>query len=355
MTSVPQRQLCIHCGNSYRAGAQFCPRCGSPDPAGTAAAAHAAPPPPAPPPGQPFPAAETFASQGQVRQNQTYVGNRLMYSRNGQVEASFLNVVTGRMVWAHLKSVLVIEAIIWFIAALVTIPLSIASSLNSLGGGGESGTASVLRVLFLFLAIGVLIVMFSGQVQEPMSEWELLLDERSVSADAAYAAMARALQRRAIPAQVFFQQIAKDTTTRTVGNYLVVRNDPYVVYVSVVPYGTGLYLSWSMWREQPVTRLYAEWFRQARNKRAGAGTLLHYMLRAEDARALRETVHNAVRDGVEAAIAGQRVNLKTAFGGHVPPVSSASASVPPTSSGALLPPMPPMPPMPPVPGANGRA
>jgi hypothetical protein len=284
-----------------------------------------------------------------------------MYTRGGSVEASFLNIVTGRMVWSHLKRVLVTQAVVWVLAALVTLPLSVQASVSTaVGGADDSGLVFLLRILFALVSIGLLVTAFTGQVQEPMSEWELMLDERSVSGDAAYAAIAGALQRRQVPALVYAQQIVKDTPSRTTGNYLVVRDDPYVVYVSVVPFGTGLYLSWSMWREQRAGRLYAEWFRQARNRRAGTGTLVHHMLRAEDARALRETVHNAVRDGVETAIAGQQVSLEAAFGGRVPPITTASATAPSTAIGTPLPPMPPLPPLPPaaplppLPPAPGR-
>ncbi|MGY1689783.1 hypothetical protein [Geodermatophilus sp. SYSU D01105] len=344
MTSTMSPPLCLDCGHACRPGAQFCPRCGSRQPLGAApadaGAGRAAGP-------------GSFAAQGQVRQNQTYVGNRLMYTRGGSVESSFLNVVTGRMVWGHLKRVLVTQAVVWVLAAIVTVPLQVQEAASAAVGEDGGGLAFFLRMIFLFLSVGLLVTAFTGQVQEPMSEWELLLDERSVSGDAAYAAIAGALQRRQVPALVYAQQIVKDTPSRTTGNHLVVRDDPYVVYVSVVPFGTGLYLSWTMWREQSVGRLYGEWFRQVRNRRAGTGTLLHHMLRAEDARALRETVHNAVRDGVETAIAGQQVSLETAFGGRVPPVTTASATTPSSSIGAPLPLMPPLPPLPPMPPAPG--
>jgi hypothetical protein len=235
MTSTASLALCLSCGNACRPGAQFCPRCGTPRPVPET--------PVIAPETVSSPAAEpgAFAAQGQVRQNQTYVGNRLMYTRDGHIEAGFLNVVTGRMVWGHLKRVLVTQAVVWVLAVLVTLPLSVQASVSTVvGEDGGSGMVPFLRAVFALVSIGLLVSAFRGQVQEPMSEWELMLDERSVSADAAYA-----------------------------------------------------------------------------------------------------------------AIAGQQVSLEVAFGGRVPPVTTASATTSSsTTIGAPLPPMPPLPPLPPAPGGS---
>jgi hypothetical protein len=278
-----------------------------------------------------------------VHQNQTYIGNRLMFSRHGEVEANFANVVSGGMIWGHLKSVLATQLVLWVIGLAILIPMSLFNAVRSFGTQTTSAGTVLVGLVFTGLSIVLLISAFRGQLQQPMSEWELLLDDRSLSSDSAYAAISMALQRRAVPAAVYAQRITQDVTTGAIGNYLVVRARPYVVYVSVLPYGTSLYLAWTMWREQSVLSLYGEWFRQVRNNWAGTNTLLNMLLRAESARALRETVHNAVRDGVETAIEGRQIALSSAFGPNVPAVTARSQNAP-VPAGAREVPVPPLPP-----------
>lgn len=322
MTTASLDGSATRCRHPRRPGALFCTECGLPVPADDVddAAGAATSPVDASVVGT-----DAFASQGQLRQNQTYVGGRLMFTRNGDVEATFANIVGGGVIWGHLKGVLIVQLVVWFVAALFLVPTYALGAAQSQFGGstGLVSGAAFLNLVFLVVSLALLVLAFTGWDQQPMSEWELLLDERSVSADSAYAAIALALDRRDVPADVQPQRIAIDTTRGQVGNYLVVRSAPYAVYVSVLPYGTGLYLAWAMWREQRVLSLYAEWFRQLRNRWAGAGSLLHLLLRAEEARALRETVHNAVRDGVEAAVLRKKVDLQDAFGRQVPKVRSA--------------------------------
>lgn len=344
--SVP----CRSCGQTVAHGDPYCQHCGQPDPtAGGGPSSTWSPTgtPSAPPPNaETAHVEETFAAQGQVRQNQTYVGNRLMFTRHGEVESNFANVVSGGMVWAHFKRVLVTQVIVWVVALVILIPMSLLAAARSFGTETGSPGTVLVGLLFTAISIGLLISAFRGLLQQPMSEWELLLDERSPSSDSAYAAISLALQRRAVPAAVYAQRIAQDVTTGAVGNYLVVRARPYVVYITVLPYGTGLYLAWSMWREQRVISLYAEWFRQLRNNWAGTGSLLNMLLRAETARALRETVHNAVRDGVETAIEARNVELSSAFGASVPAVVAAPHGTPLSASAAREIPVPPRPPRP---------
>lgn len=346
MTTAPSNVFCTSCGQSLRPEAAFCQSCGASAPGlGNGPTPTPEPTPATPPPATPGPATpgpgtppsvplgpetEAFASQGQVRQNQTYVGNRLMFTRNGEVESSFLNIISTAMIWQHFKSVLIFEGMVWFAGLVVLVPLNIVGLINTASEGENSleGITSLLSFVIMAAAIGVLIWSFSGITQEPMSEWELLLDGRSVSADSAYAAVALALQQRSVPAHVVPTRIAVDPSRGLVRNYLTISTPPYVIYVSVIPYGTGLYLAWTMWREQKITTLYREWFRQLRNQRSGAGSYLHMMLNAEYARALRETVHNAMRDGVETAISAQTVSLSEAFAGRIPTVTRDSSTAP---------------------------
>jgi hypothetical protein len=313
--------ICSNCRTSLPPDVAFCTRCGRPVDASSPSAHLTIPVQPGMPPtydryerGQASPVeddpgARSFASESDVRQNQTYVGNRLMFTRNGEVEVNFANIVTGQLVWGHVKRVLITQLLVSVIGStgIGLLQLAIAAwQVSHYQVPKLNGFIVFLSVLLLVVSVTLLVLAFSGSLRQPMSEWELLLDDRALRVDDAYGAISSALARRRTPAFVTPEFISSDVVGGQSRKYLIVRNEPYVVYISVMGYGTGLYLAWSMWREQRVVSLYAEWFKQLRNRWSGAGSLLHFLLRAEGARALRETVHNAMREGVESALAEQR-------------------------------------------------
>jgi len=351
------RQPCAECGEPLGQEDAFCGGCGAKvaDPSLPAlpfaaprpvSSPPVTPPPPSfaspsPPTSESF--APKFAAVGEVSQNSTYVGNRLLFTRNQDVELSFVTLITIGMIWTQVKILLFLEFVAWLVSfVLVLISWLIA------GRGAASFMIFVAFALYLF----VLIAWLRSGTQEPISEWELLIDGKSTSADDAYAAIALSLSQRAVPADVRPQRIVSDVKSGQVRNYLTVRRDNFAIYVSVIPYGTGLYVAWSMWRELTTAQTVADWFRQRRNRSSGAGGLLNMMLRAEPVRAMREVVHNAVREGVEVALAGTRVDLAAAFGGNPPRVGHAAT---PTAPPSNLPPRPNFPPPPPAPGASGSA
>ena len=326
--------VCLNCGWQLQVDDMFCANCGTEvtTPAVATPSSPSAVPYPAPAPITGWPARaehqQDFAAAGETSQNQTYVGNRLMFTRNQDVEVSFVSLITIGMVWSQIKILLLQEFLLWLISVVLF------WICYFIGGKDFATLIGILAVIAYFV---VFIAWLRSGTQEPISEWELLIDGKSTSADDAYGAIALSLNRRAVPAFVQPQRIVSDVSSGQARNYLTVSRDNFSVYVSVIPFGTGLYVAWSMWRELTTARTIADWFRQRRNRRAGAGGLLNMMLRAEPVRAMREVVHNAVREGVEVALAGTRVDLASAFGGTAPPISRAG-SAPKTPS--TLPPRP---------------
>ncbi len=296
---------CGRCGVELPPGSGNCTTCGTPR-------THAQPQAV-----QPAPAGGSFASSGQLRQNQTYVGQRLLFAKNGQVEDAFANLVTGSMILKHFLATQFAQALLWVLCFIVPGLLSLIMSGFKVKG---AGVPLFFMLLYFPLMIGIYVFALMYFRYQPLSEWEILLDERSPNADTTFAAINQALQRRDLPAQVYPMRISTDPTTGVVGNYLVMSKQRFTVFITVRPYGNGLYVAWSMWHQSRYWRLYLDLLLLAFNTIIGKASLMHRLLRAEEARAMRETVHNAVRDGVESALAQERLDVVAAFNGVVPPV-----------------------------------
>ena len=89
-----------------------------------------------------------------------------------------------------------------------------------------------------------------------------------------------------------------------VNNRLVITERTYVAYVSVFGFGTSLYVGWMMWRSRRGATLIGQFLKDLIGGILGRSGIINQMLRTEKVRAMREAVHSAVREGVDAAVAG---------------------------------------------------
>lgn len=160
-----------------------------------------------------------------------------------------------------------------------------------------------------------------------VSQWELTLDGRSAAAGAAYGTIAKSLRDRKIPVAVEPRRI-KSSVGGEVRNYLVIRRGRYAVYVGVFPYGTGLFLTWSMWLDMSRLRIIGQYLAQVVANLMGRGSHFHDVIRSDPDRALREAVHNATREGVEAAVLGTELSVESILGDVAIEAEEAIAGTP---------------------------
>lgn len=196
---------------------------------------------------------------------------------------------------------------LWLRAALIAsvveaIPVLIGMA--SAFGGGSSGfdpygeptdSGGSGMGWFVFAAIlgfGAFVVMLLfTRITEPVAEWRVLLADRFDRADVAYRVINETLASRGYPV----------TPVRD-GNRLKLVMGPYSAYVSVFSYGTSLYLGWMMWRSRRGSELIARYFGDLVLGMKGQNTIEKQLLRSEGARAMREAVHLACREGLMVAV-----------------------------------------------------
>ncbi len=303
---------CETCGREISAAAKFCAGCGTQRvPVVAAVPAPVQPAPAEPAQAVTQPEAVWVGDPGEPRVHSGGYAHGVDTGLAGRVDPASLMAFAIRagMVGAACGAPFLI---LWIVLA-------------ALGHGG-SGLGGLAVIVFLLAGLASLFIPF----REPISSWWALVDNRAGAADSAYSAIYASLRSRQYPCVATPRRIRNEFSAGQARNYLVVNEGKYVAYVSVFGYGTGLYMSWTMWRRQYPFLMFFTFFKQIVDTVSGRGTLFHLILRAEVVQAFREGLHAAVQEGLDVAMANTPVSIASTFGHNVPVESIAGASGVPT-------------------------
>lgn len=227
--------------------------------------------------------------------------------------------------------------LLWLRAALITGPFFVISTFllaflpfaNGFGGGGDqsggSGSTVILLLLMILSVVGFWFILLATKLQEPISEWHVLLADRAPAAESVYNVIVGRARDRSLPLYPYTRRLP--TSFGPVNNRLVLVDGHYEAYITVFAYGSGLYLGWTMWRSRRgahlIGRYLADIFRNM-----GQLDPVSRMLRTEQARAMREAVHAVCREGLHVAIEQTEVPDSYAFPQGLPPVENFTMSAP---------------------------
>ncbi|MFD8940209.1 hypothetical protein ACFV0R_33995 [Streptomyces sp. NPDC059578] len=278
-----------------------------------------------------------WAATGAVGPNAAYRNQTMRYEG---VELNFDESVSIRTVFQLWFQAAVASLLVFLVFGLLP---ALASSSDSLGEGGAMDVGWILSVIAFW------VVLLASRINEPISEWKSLLEDKHAASSSAYAAIYGSLTRRAVPVSAAPVRIRSDMEPEVVNNRLVVKSGRYVCYVTVFGYGTSLYVGWTMWRSRSGAVIIGHFLKDLVGGMFNRTGVINQMLRTERARAMREAVHSAAREGVEVAVQGIEVPLATAFG-QEPPIQSGAATPEPVAGYGTAP--VPGPPVPPAPSVN---
>jgi len=216
-----------------------------------------------------------------------------------------------------------------FLALIAAIGGSGSSSTSSFDGSSSVslGAAGALVQIGGFLSFAVFwVVLLLVKIDEPVAEWKTLIEGKSAAAESSYAAIYHSLARRRIPLGVSPRRIRSDIMAESVNNRLIITERAYVAYVSVFAFGTSLYVGWMMWRNRRGVTLIIQFVKDLFGGLLGRTGIVNQMLRTERVRAMREAVHSAVREGVDAAVEDVSMPIAATFGYEIPIESISAAS-----------------------------
>lgn len=181
-------------------------------------------------------------------------------------------------------------------AIFYTLVAGVLGLLIFLFAGMSSGAGKVVG----FLWIGAFVVYLLTRIPVSLSEWKMLIDGRGEQAQEVFGHVAHVLRRRQVPVDsIGVRQLSQPGHPRR--DYLQVRHGILTGYVTCFPYGTDLYIGWTLWwRFSPLH--YALMMAGRRWQiLTGRGTELHLLYRYDVAKAMRESMHAATGEAVDAA------------------------------------------------------
>ena len=223
--------------------------------------------------------------EGQAVPNQFYVGQRLGYSAG---EAESLDPVNSRFLRALIIHWLIVFVIWVFGSGVIVLLGRILGSVKLMG----------LLLAVWWLVMGVVAWWFP--IWASISEWKFMVDGKAAAAATAFQHITWAFEQRQSPVdRVKVHRLSFGNSQSR--EYLYVQEGVFRAYVACFPYGQDLYVGWTMWWRLSAVRFF--WTIVTRYYQALTlrGSELHSVHRYDSAKALREAVHGAARQGMDAA------------------------------------------------------
>jgi hypothetical protein len=275
-------------------GEVFCGNCGRPAGASVAAVHERAP----------WPAGNggpvlADAALGQATPNAHYLGSRLLYKE--EPEKSFDPLDNTRL----LRQFAIHGFLYWVVYFLGGVIAGGVLGVFGLVIRNFSIPLALWNVAAAIFGLGFLCLYWLIPVPVQLSEWKFFVDGKASVAPVTFDHIAWVLQQRQTPldkVQVRRLKLAGGEAR----DYLEIRRGLFSGLICSFAYGRDLYVGWTFWlRISParyvlmaIARLWQTLMRR--------GTDLYVSLRYDYARAMREAMHSAAREGVDVAIGQER-------------------------------------------------
>lgn len=353
-------QTCTYCSSSINDSDAFCQSCGrqvvpanglgalteNPEPAVAAVPAGglpswAAPAPtgglPSAPPARSVPSAA--ASPGMA--NDMYMGQRLRY--NVPPEPTFDPLGSSRfIVQVLLRAALyamtyaagwTVIALLFFVTNFkaITSPFTnSADSVNAFSGvatatpsPGINGFGDFLAVVFFLFSLVLVISFWFLKIPIQLSEWKITVEGKAGAAPTVFSHIAAVLYERGTPIAPLRAQRFR-VPAGGARDYLELNSYIFYGYVACFGYGQDLYIGWTFWSKLSPIRYVFMFLGRLWQSLFNRGSDLHVALRYDSARALRETIHSATREGVDVAIDRLEARGHGIIGSAIPVTEHAS-------------------------------
>ena len=244
---------------------------------------------------------------GAATPNDTYLGNRLSYSDvptpfDPLSNPSYLAQLKVR--FGALFSTWALGQVLLFIflagPALMMMVNSMASSFSPYGGSEPSGGGlfAFYSVVSWIWTIALIVLFLVVKLPVQLSEWMLTVDGKGDAAQPALEHMVSIIEARR-PPLTGMSVVRLAVSGQYPRDYLQLEDGNYLGFVSSFAYGSDLYIGWTFWLNVSPGRwlitMLARLFK-------GWGSGVYGSLVFDVAKALREVMHSAVRQGVDVAV-----------------------------------------------------
>jgi hypothetical protein len=319
-------QTCANCGSSMSDADVFCGSCGRSsarsDTAAPSVAVITEPTLPDSPARQwsatqarLLPEAQLDAALGQATPNATYVGLRLLYDKDPE---SPFDPISNVRIFLQMLRQSVLYGCVFFAGALLSaivfaiLALALGPSAFIIWAICGAVTWFVLACCYWLLPLPAL-----------LSEWKFSADGKAAAADTAFEHIAWVLRQRETPLDVLQVRRLK-LAGQGARDYLELRQGLFTGYVGCFPYGRDLYVSWTFWVRVSPLRWLLMVIARIWQSITAKGTDIYTTLRYDSARAMREVMHSAAREGLDVAVGALVAHGQGIVGSDVTVVDTVS-------------------------------
>ena len=326
-------QACTYCSSSIGNGDAFCQSCGrqvvpangsgalaeTPEP--TVAAVPSAGLPSwatvAPAGGLPAAApvsAVPSAAAGPGGADDFYRGSRLAY--RVPPEPTFDPIGSSRYL-GQIALRAVLYWLAWSVVYVVFLIITLLSIRSSPSLSTIEGAGGFLGVVFLLFTLALVICFWFLKIPIQLSEWKITVDGQGAAAGTVFGHIAAALYQRGTPIAPLRVQRFRLPKAGT-QDYLELNSHIFYGYVACFAYGQDLYIGWTFWSRISPVRYLCMFIARIWQSLFNRGSDMYTSLRYDYARALRETMHSATREGVDVAIGRMAARGQGIIGTAIP-------------------------------------
>jgi hypothetical protein len=248
---------------------------------------------------------------GQTGPGTVYLGQRLLYEKARDLEQ--LDPFTSDRYWRELLKHAGLVCLTWLIGGFL---ITVAWVIFTLIAHGLGAVLGIVLGLAWFVLMAC--VFWMRRVPGQLSEWKFQVDGGAPAVAQVFDHIAWSLHRRATPADTVqlrrFQVPGQGTR-----DLLEIRQGIFYGLISCFPSGNDLYLGWTLWLYLSAARFLGLWIQRFFWELRFRGHAVYLSLQYDRAKALREALHGAVREGAEVA-AGHAVPHGQGILGTVIPV-----------------------------------
>ena len=258
--------------------------------------------------------AATDALLGEAAPNAVYLGQRLLYERGGDLEE--LDSLSSSRWWREWLMHTGVVFIVWFLGGILLGVVSFILALIARGAG------VVIGILLGFgWALLMLLVWLLRRIPGQISEWKFQVDGKGAAAETVFDHITWSFQQRGTPVDSVAMR-----RFRGAGELLEIRQGIYYGLVTCFANGNDLYVGWTLWLYQSFVRVLWGWvlgfFWQLRLH----GNAIYASVLVDHVKALRESLHSAVREGADVAAGRVAPHGQGTIGSAVPVVTDDSLS-----------------------------
>ncbi len=271
--------------------------------------------------------APTDALLGEAAPNAVYLGQRLLYDRGGNLEE--LDSLSSSRWWREWLLHTVVVFAIWLLGAIVLSVVSFFLVLIARGPGVVFGF-----LLGMGWALLMFLVWLLRRIPGQVSEWKFQVDGKGPAAATVFEHITWSFQQRVTPVDSVAVR-----RFRGVGDLLEIRRGNYYGLVSCFANGNDLYIGWTLWLYQSLLHVLWGWVRSFFWQLRMHGNAIYTSILLDHVKALRESIHSAVREGADVAAGLATPHGQGTIGSTVPVVTDNSLTQAPwvTASRAAAP------------------